>query len=80
LWSITLRETRFTPWSVHVGFTVHNISLEQRMTNDRVVKKIVCWKPTSKRLAGRPKIRWEKDMKEDLRIMNINSWAKKHSE
>ena len=50
------------------------------MTNDRVVKKIVCWKPTSKRLAGRPKIRWEKDMKEDLRIMNINSWAKKHSE
>jgi hypothetical protein len=26
----------------------------------------------STRLAGRPKIRWENDVKEDLRIMKIN--------
>jgi hypothetical protein len=30
----------------------------------------------STRLAGRPKIGWENDIKEDLRIMNINNWTK----
>jgi len=28
------------------------------------------------RLAGRPKIRWEKDVKGDLRIMRINKCTK----
>jgi hypothetical protein len=37
------------------------------MANDRVVKKLYSANiPT--RLAGRPKIRWENDIKEDLRI------------
>jgi len=27
-------------------------------------------------LAGRPKIRWEHNIKEDLRIMKINNWTK----
>jgi hypothetical protein len=31
------------------------------------------WKPITTRLAGRPKTRWEKDMKEDLRNMIINN-------
>jgi hypothetical protein len=31
------------------------------------------WKPITTRLAGRPKIRWENDIKEDLRIMKINN-------
>ena len=34
------------------------------------------WKPTPTRLAGRPKIRWENDRKEDLRIVNLNNWIK----
>jgi hypothetical protein len=29
-------------------------------------------KPISPRLAGRPKIRWENDINEDLKIMAIN--------
>jgi len=28
------------------------------------------------RLAGRPKIRWEHNMKDNLRIMEINNWTK----
>jgi hypothetical protein len=28
------------------------------------------------RLAGRPAIKWENDIKEDLRIMKINNWTK----
>jgi len=38
-------------------------------------KHNVCvWKPINTRLTGRPKTRWEEDMKEDLRNMNINNW------
>ena len=32
--------------------------------------------PLSVRLAGRPKIRWENNMKEDLRITKICNWTK----
>ena len=28
------------------------------------------------RFAGRPKLMWENDIKEDLRIMKINDWTK----
>jgi hypothetical protein len=41
-----------------------------------VVKKLYEWKPISKTLARRPKIRLENDMKEDLRIMEVNNWTK----
>jgi len=27
-------------------------------------------------LAGRPEIRWENDIREDLRIVKINNWTK----
>lgn len=46
------------------------------MTNDRMVKKLYERQPISTRLAGRPKIIWENDMKEDLRNMKINNWTK----
>jgi len=42
------------------------------MTYDKMVKKLYEWKKISTRLAGRPKIGWENDIKEDLRIMNLN--------
>jgi len=41
-----------------------------------MVQKLYEWKPISTRLAGRPKVRWENDIKEDLRIMKINNWTK----
>jgi hypothetical protein len=34
------------------------------------------WKPMSKRPIGRPKIRWEDDVLEDIRSMNVHSWKK----
>ena len=46
------------------------------VTNDRMVKKRYEFKLLSTRLVGRPKIRWENDTKEDLRIMNICNWTK----
>ena len=47
----------------------------QRMANDRVVKKLYEWKPISARLAARPKIKCENDIKVDLRILKINNWT-----
>jgi hypothetical protein len=46
------------------------------MTNNRTFKKLYEWKLTSTRLAGRPNIRQENDIQEDLRVMRINNWAK----
>jgi hypothetical protein len=41
-----------------------------------MVKKLYYWKPLSIRLAGRPEIRWENDIKGDLRIMGVNNSTK----
>jgi len=38
-----------------------------------MVKKLYGWKPMSTGLAGRRKIRWENDIKENIRIMKINN-------
>ena len=48
-----------------------------RITDDRLLKKLYEWKPTSLTLAGRPKIRWENVIKENLRIMKMNNWTKR---
>ena len=36
--------------------------------------KIKRWKPMSKRPIGRPKIRWEDDVLEDIKSMNVSNW------
>jgi hypothetical protein len=40
------------------------------MTEDNIVQKIKRWKP--KRPVGRHKTRWEDDVLEDIRSMNVN--------
>jgi hypothetical protein len=44
------------------------------MTEDNNVKKIKRWKPMFKRTIGRPKFRWEDDVLEDIRNMNVSNW------
>jgi hypothetical protein len=34
------------------------------------------WKPMSKRPIGRPKTRWEDDVLEDIKSMNMRNWKK----
>ena len=46
----------------------------ERMTEDNNVKKIKRWKPMSKRPIGRPKLRWEDDVLEDIKSMNVCNW------
>jgi hypothetical protein len=44
------------------------------MTEDNNVKKIKRWQHMSKRPRGRPKLRWEDDVLEDINSMNLHNW------
>jgi hypothetical protein len=46
----------------------------EHMTENNIVQKIKKWKPMSKRPTGRPKMRWEDDVLEDVRSMNLWKW------
>jgi hypothetical protein len=42
-----------------------------RMNNDRILKKIFNTKPDGVRRAGRPKLRWEDGVDQDMRILRV---------
>jgi hypothetical protein len=46
----------------------------ERMQETRMVKAIHSWKPISKRPTGRPKTRWENDVKKDIQKLNVPNW------
>ena len=48
----------------------------ERMPEDNIVQKIKRWKPVSKGPIGRPKTRWEDDVLEDIKSINIGNWKK----
>ena len=48
----------------------------ERMAEDNIVQKIKRWETMSKRPIGRPKTRWEDDVLEDIKSINISNWKK----
>ena len=46
------------------------------MAEDDIVQKIKKRKPMSKRPIGIPKTRWEDDVLEDIKSMDIRNWKK----
>jgi len=44
------------------------------MQETRMFKAIYSWKPISKRPTGRPKIRWEDDVKKDIQRSKVPDW------
>jgi len=44
-----------------------------RMAEERMVKKVHRWKPTSTRPQGRPKNRWEDDIRNDMKKLKIKN-------
>ena len=46
------------------------------MNNDRTLKKIFNTKPDGARSAGRPKLRWEDGVDQDMRILGVKIWKK----
>jgi hypothetical protein len=46
------------------------------MPNEREVTRIYKWKPLASRPKGRPKNRWEDDVRMGLQKMKIGKWKK----
>jgi hypothetical protein len=46
-----------------------------RMPETSIVKKIYNWTPFTRRAVGRPKYRWEADVREDLKKMKLIKWV-----
>ena len=46
-----------------------------RMPETSIIKKIHKWKPFTGRPVGRPKSRWEDDVRNDLKKMKLIKWA-----
>ena len=47
----------------------------QRISDTRTVKYICNWKPLTKGSQGRPKYRWEDNIKQDVCQMKIKNWT-----
>ena len=50
-----------------------------RMPEISTVKKIYKWKPFTSRPAGRPKSRWDTDVRNDLEKMKLIKWTEQVS-
>jgi hypothetical protein len=48
----------------------------ERMAEGNIVQKIERWKPVCKGPIGRPKTRWEDEVLEDTKSLNISNWKK----
>jgi hypothetical protein len=48
----------------------------ERIPNEREVTRIHKWKPLASRPEGRPKNRWEDDVRMDLQKMKIKNWER----
>jgi hypothetical protein len=46
------------------------------MNNDKTIKNIFSTKPDGVRSVGRPKLRWEVDVDQDIRILRVKNWKK----
>jgi len=46
------------------------------MDQARPTGKLLDWKPMGIRLGGRPRQRWQEDVMEDLKKLNIKNWKK----
>jgi len=46
-----------------------------RMPNERMVKKVCKWKPMYIRPQGRPKDRWEDDIRNDMKKLKAKNWT-----
>jgi hypothetical protein len=46
------------------------------MTEANNMQEIKRWKPMTKRQTGRPKMRWENDVLEDIKSMNVTEYKR----
>ena len=46
------------------------------MDEKRMPKIILEWKPTGRRIRGRPRKRWVEDIEENIQVLGIRGWRK----
>jgi hypothetical protein len=46
------------------------------MDEKRIPNRVLEWKPTGRRIRGRPRKRWIEDIEEDIQLMGIREWRK----
>ena len=59
-------------WDLRLAWAGHLV----RMNSDRTLKKIFNTKPDGARSVGRPKLRWEDGVDQDMRILGVKNWKK----
>jgi hypothetical protein len=47
-----------------------------RIDEKRIPNRALEWKPTGRRIRGRPRKRWIEDIEEDIQSMGIRGWRK----
>ena len=47
-----------------------------RIDKERTVKRVTEWRPIAVRRIGRPRLRWEDDVRAGLEKMKIQNWSK----
>jgi len=50
------------------------------MINERLANTIYKWKPYATRPKGRPRLRWEDDVRNGLRNMGVSNWKQRTQE
>jgi hypothetical protein len=61
-------------YDIHISLTAVGFTTGGRMPETRMVKEIHSWKPTSEGPTGRPKTRWEDDVKKDIQKLKVPHW------
>jgi hypothetical protein len=46
------------------------------MDEKRIPKRVFEWKPTGRRIRGRPRKRWVEDFEEGIQTLRIKGWRK----
>jgi hypothetical protein len=59
---------------IGTGFSPSSSALPNPFYSTGAALQVYEWKPTSTRPHGRPKLRWENDIKNDLKEMKLNDW------
>ena len=61
-------------YKVYNGIQTNWLGHVESMAEDNIVQKIKRWRPMSKRPIGRPETRWEDDVLEDIKSIDIGNW------